>query len=124
MMICLNAIDDAGGIGTSQWKSFLRILAPFAPHLAEELWEQAGETSSVHLAPWPEFDPSLLVRNTVIIGVQVSGKTRGEIEIAPDATEKEAVKAALALPKVVSAFPTGKPGKVIYRQGRILNLLP
>lgn len=124
MMICLNAIDDAGSIGKEQWKLFLKLLAPFAPHLAEELWEQTGEKGSIHLSTWPGYDESLLVRDTVVIGVQVSGKTREEVEIAPDATEAEAVEAALALPKIAAAFSGGKPGKVIYKPGKILNLLP
>jgi len=123
MMICLNAMEDAGSVGKDQWSLFLKVLAPFAPHIAEELWEKMGNTSSIHLSEWPAADPSFLALDTVTIGVQVAGKLRGKIEISPNASEKEAVSAALAIPAVARALGGPKPKKVIYRQGRILNLL-
>jgi len=124
MMICLNAIEDVGSVGKEQWSLLLQVLAPFAPHIAEELWEEIGNKDSIHLSEWPIADASFLTLDTVVIGVQVAGKLRGEIEIASAASEKEAVSAALAIPKVLEALGGSKPGRVVYRAGRILNLLP
>ncbi|MES2225251.1 MAG: class I tRNA ligase family protein [Patescibacteria group bacterium] len=124
MMILLNDMEAAGKMGNDQWKAFLRLLAPFAPHLCEELWQLAGGTGSIHLATWPEANPALLVEDTVVIGVQVAGKRRGEITISPSASEEEAVQAALLDPGVAKALGGAKPGQIVYREGRILNLIP
>src|SRR5690606_37933612 len=72
---------------TSAVDDFLLLLAPIAPHIAEELWQRSGHTESVHLQPWPEFDPAALVANTVTMAVQVNGKVRGQIEVPSDADE-------------------------------------
>ncbi|MEA2701492.1 MAG: leucyl-tRNA synthetase [Candidatus Parcubacteria bacterium] len=124
LMILLNAFEDEESPSKESFNDLLVLLAPFAPHLAEHLYETLGGEGSIHQQSWPEFDPSLLVKETVVIGVQVAGKTRGSIEIAPEASQEEAVAAAMELPKVAGAFPGGKPGKVIYKPGRILNLVP
>ncbi|HEY0010360.1 MAG TPA: class I tRNA ligase family protein [Candidatus Paceibacterota bacterium] len=124
MMIFLNALEAERAIGREQWSSFLRILAPFAPHITEELWERLGEAGSIHKASWPSFDARHLESDTVTIGVQIAGKTRGEITISHNASEAEAVAAALLVSKVRELFPGGQPSRVIYRPGRILNLIP
>lgn len=124
LMVLMNSLESQPAVSRKGYTDLLTLLAPFAPHLAEHLFEQSGGEGSIHQRPWPKFDPALLVQETVIIGVQIAGKTRGEIEIAPDASEEEAVEAALAQPKVAAAFPEGKPGRVIYKPGKILNLLP
>ena len=72
------------------------MLAPFAPHLAEHLWEKPGREGSVHQQPWPTYDPALLSSTEVTVAVQVSGKRRGEITLAPDASEAEALEAEMA----------------------------
>ena len=76
MMVFLNAAEEAGAIGKEQWSMLLRILAPLAPHVTEELWEKAEGVGSIHLAPWPQFDESLLAANKHEITVQVNGKRR------------------------------------------------
>jgi leucyl-tRNA synthetase len=125
LMVLMNAFEKEEMLAPESFRSLLILFAPFAPHLAEHLYETVlnGE-GSVHQRPWPVFDPALLVEDTVTIGVQVAGKTREEITISPHASEEEAVAAALALPKVVQALPGGSPSRVIYRQGKILNLIP
>ena len=99
LMIFLNAVEKEGGIGKGQWNTFLRLLAPFAPHMSEELWRKAGNKKSVHLEKWPAYDASLLQEDTVTIAVQVDGKTRGEVSV-PTGSDKEtherAAKAAVA----------------------------
>jgi leucyl-tRNA synthetase len=124
-MVLMNTLEDEGAIAPASFQSLLTLLAPFAPHLAEHLYETVlqGE-GSIHQLPWLEYDSALLVEDTVTIGVQVAGKTRGEITISPEASEEEAVKAALALPKVAASLTVELPSRVIYRPGKILNLIP
>jgi leucyl-tRNA synthetase len=123
MMILLNAIEKEGVLGKEQWSIFLRILAPFAPHITEELWELAGNTSSIHLAEWPVYDESLLARNEVSITVQVNGKRRGVIMLSPEAPEEEALSAARALPTIVKIVGESELKRVVYVPGKILNLV-
>jgi leucyl-tRNA synthetase len=101
-----------------------QILAPFAPHIAEELWLRGlGHSEGISYVPWPEADPKYLEAETIRMGVQILGKTRGEVEIKPDADEAEAVKAALN-EESIRRYTEGKSiVRVIYRPGRILNLI-
>jgi len=100
----------------------ITLVAPFAPHIAEELWEQTGGTGSVFDSAWPSFDPSLAKQDTIELVVQVNGKVRGRIHVAPDIEESAAVAAALADPGV-SKFATGDLRKVIFVPGRLLNIV-
>lgn len=67
----------------------MKILAPFAPHIAEEIWESLGNKSSIHLEKWPEYDVKLAKDDTYVIAVQVNGKVRAEIEIGDGASEED-----------------------------------
>jgi leucyl-tRNA synthetase len=98
-------------------------LSPFAPHLAEELWELLGHAPSVANAPWPQFDPALCVDDVLEIAVQVNGKVRGRAALPRDADEAAARAAALADPNV-SKFLDGKQlKKLVYVPGKILNFI-
>lgn len=94
MMILLNAAEKIGAIGKSQWLIFLRLLAPFAPHLAEELWRSAGNALSVHLENWPDYDESKLQEDMVTIAVQIDGKTRSQVSVPSDASKADVESAA------------------------------
>ena len=100
----------------------ITLVTPFAPHIAEELWEQTGGTGSVFDSAWPSFDPALAKEDTIELVVQVNGKVRGRIHVAPDITEAAAVVAALAEP-AVSKFVGGTPKKVVFVPGRLLNIV-
>lgn len=102
---------------------FTQMLAPFAPHISEELWEQLGNDDSVHMSQWPAYDESYLVTDTVTVAVQVNGKVRGEITVAPDADEATVVAAAHASEKIESHLAEKQLIKTIYVPGRILNLV-
>ncbi|HUD02598.1 MAG TPA: class I tRNA ligase family protein [Candidatus Paceibacterota bacterium] len=123
MMICLNAFEKEGRVGRMQWEKFLQILAPFAPHIADELWEDLGHTESIHVSVWPLADVSKLVSATATIAVQINGKVRGRVEIATNASETEALAAARANPAVALWLAKGKELKALYVPGRIISFV-
>jgi leucyl-tRNA synthetase len=98
------------------------LVSPFAPHIAEELWEQTGGTGSVFDSAWPQFDPSLAAEDSIELVVQVNGRVRSRITVDRDITEEAAVVAALADP-VVAKFVAGVPKKIIFVPGRLLNIV-
>jgi leucyl-tRNA synthetase len=100
----------------------VQLISPFAPHVAEELWERLGGKGSIFDAGWPEFDPALAAEELVTIAVQVKGKLRGTIRVAPDIGQDGAMAVALADP-AIAKFVVGPPTKVIYVPGRLLNLV-
>jgi leucyl-tRNA synthetase len=121
MMIFLNAAEKAKAIGREQWGIFLRLLAPFAPHIAEELWHAAGREGSVHTAAWPEADPSKLAATTATIAVQVNGKVRGTITVNLNASESEVLAAARIQ---AGKWLEGKTEqKALYIPGKIVTLV-
>ncbi|MEO6991799.1 MAG: leucine--tRNA ligase [Candidatus Baltobacteraceae bacterium] len=99
------------------------VLAPFAPHLAEELWERYGYDESVHLQPWLEADPAALAVATVVLVVQVNGKIRARIQAAPGLDEAAALELARAHPSVVAQLDGATPRKAIYIPDKLLNLV-
>jgi len=98
------------------------LVSPFAPHIAEELWEQTGGTGSVFDSAWPSFDPRLALDDSIELVIQVNGKVRGKITVVRDISEQDALVAALADP-TVSRFTAGDPRKVIFVPGRLLNIV-
>ncbi len=100
----------------------VQLVSPFAPHVAEELWEQLGHTESVFDAGWPAFDPAMLTEDTATIAVQVNGKMRGTVQIASDGGQDVAMAAAMA-DAAIAKFVTGSPKKVIFVPGRLLNIV-
>jgi leucyl-tRNA synthetase len=104
-------------------RDFLKLLQPFAPHLAEELHAKLSGASTLAYEPWPKFDPSLLVEDTIEIPVQVNGKLRDKIVLPAAATQAEIESAALASDKV-KAFIEGKTvRKVIVIPKRLVNIV-
>jgi leucyl-tRNA synthetase len=104
-------------------KALVLLLSPYAPHIAEELWQRLGGATSLAYEPWPAFDEALCRDEIVEIAVQVNGKVRGRIEIAPDAGEDEARRAAEAEASV-QTFLAGKTvKKFLYVPGKIVNIV-
>ncbi len=99
------------------------LLSPFAPHLAEELWERLGHGESLATAPWPEAEDRWLASDTVEVAVQVNGKTRGAVSVPKDADAAAAVAAAREIPAVARQLEGKAIRKEIYVPGRILNLI-
>jgi len=103
-------------------RPLVQLVSPFAPHIAEELWERFGASASVFDSGWPTFDPSLAAEELATIAVQVNGKLRGTIRVAQGTGQDAAVAAALA-DAGIAKFVPGVPKKVIYVPGRLLNLV-
>jgi len=100
----------------------VQLIAPFAPHVAEELWEQLGHTESVFDSGWPGYDPALAAEETIELAVQVNGKLRGTLQVPPSIAQEAALALALAEPGVAK-FVSGTPRKVIFVPGRLLNIV-
>ncbi|WIA22710.1 hypothetical protein OEZ85_001117 [Tetradesmus obliquus] len=123
MMEFVNGVYKWDNRPRAALEPFVLLLAPYAPHIAEELWSRLGHSGSLAYEPWPEADESLLVVDTVNLPVQVNGKMRGTVEIGVAAEQAAAVEAALGL-NTVKKFTEGKEiKKVIYVPGKILNLI-
>ena len=122
MMILANQLQKVERFSAETIKTLLQLLAPFAPHLAEELWQAMGGTRSVVNQPWPIARKELLISDEITIVFQVNGKLRGEAKFAKDATKDEIISTAKEHEKVL-AFTTGKEiVKEIYVPGKLVNL--
>lgn len=113
-----NYMTNAKGVDLSVWKRFLIIVAPFAPFVTEELWSQMGE-GSVHMQPWPEFDPEVIKSDTLEIPYQINGKTRGKVETSVEAEEQVVVDLVCKQQKIDRSAVK----KVVYVKGKIINLV-
>ena len=109
-----------GGIDKETLKTFVVLLAPFAPHIGEELWQQLGGTDSVFHANWPECDQEAMKEDEVEIAVQINGKTRAVVRVSAEASKEEAVAAGK---EAVADKLTGNVVKEIYVPKKIVNLV-
>ena len=106
-----------------QAEVFTLMLAPFAPHIAEELWQRLGQAKTLAWEPWPNVNPAMLKDDTVELPVQVNGKLRGKVVLPVGAPAAEAERLALADEKVV-AFLEGKaPKKIIVVPGKMVSIV-
>jgi len=123
MMSFVNLVEREGGkLNQKQMSVFVRLLAPFAPHLAEEIWERLGGQFSVHQQAWPEYDPKLISDKKITIVVQVNGKVRDRFEINKEMSGDEIEKMALKSDKVIN-YVGGRKYRVVFVPGKILNLV-
>ncbi len=122
--VATRAFTQMGTRSRQALEPFTQLLAPFAPHIAEEIWcEALGHKDGISFAPWPEADEKLAQDRLIRMGVQIMGKTRGEIELEPDAEESIAVALATEEPSVKRHLAGKTIVRVIYKPGRILNLV-
>jgi leucyl-tRNA synthetase len=123
MMIFANALQKAPQVRRATMLAFLQLLAPFAPHLAEELWARLGEAPSVQRAPWPQFDPSKLTVTEVKLVFQVNGKHRGD-QLVPVGLAQDAALALAQASSKIAPYLQGKQiARIIYVPDKILNLV-
>lgn len=104
-------------------ENLLVVLAPFAPHLTEELWSQLGYDTTIHIDTWPNWDEKFLQTDTATIILQVNGKLRGKIDVAADSSADEVKALALANENVLKFTEGKEPAKVIYVPGRLVNIV-
>jgi len=131
MMECVNELYKIkakdGYDAREDWQfalaSLTQLLAPFAPHIAEELWQSLGGQGSVHVANWPAHDEQYLVADAMTLAVQINGKVRAEITVATDAGEDDIKKAALAHERVQGLLGGSEPKRIIYVPGRLVNIV-
>ncbi len=123
MMILTNDIYKADVRPRAMLRTLSQLMAPFAPHIAEEIWNRLGGEGLVSLAPWPSYDEALTIDDTIEMGVQVNGKARGSIRVSATTTEEEAIKLAKSINTVANAIGSMALTKVIYKPGKILNLI-
>ena len=123
LMILVNDMEKAVAISRAHYEALLKLLAPFAPHITEELWQAIGNTSSVHLASWPAYDPAKTIASEMTIAIQVNGKVRDTITVVADATDEAVKEMALARPAVIKWIEGKEVKKVIMIKGKLLSIV-
>ncbi|MDE0152153.1 MAG: leucine--tRNA ligase [Bdellovibrionales bacterium] len=123
MMILVNEMYLKKSRNHKILKTLVQLLQPFAPHISEEIWSRFGEKTLVSLAPWPVFDPQMVQKNIVTMGVQINGKVRSTIDISQTADEQEALALAKKSEKIEKILKSSQIKQVIYKPGRILNIV-
>jgi leucyl-tRNA synthetase len=119
----LTADAAAGGVRRVDAETLLQLLAPFAPHITEELWERSGHTGSIHLSSWPVHDPALAAAVQVTVAVQVNGKRRAELTVPAGTGAPELERLALELPRIREIVAGTAPRKVVAVPDRIVNIV-
>lgn len=123
LMIFVNYLTEQASLNKDTFEKLITLISPFAPHLAEELWEQIWNKYSVFTTTvWPSYDSKYLVEDTIKIWVQINGKIRWDIEINKNTTQEEAMQIVKSDPKL-SAHLINEPKKIIYIPGKIMNII-
>lgn len=123
LMIYSNALEKHGKIMQEEYKILLKLLAPFAPHMTEELWSQLGHTSSIHIESWPTYDPSKLLKDEIILAIQINGKVRASLTARRGQNEEEIKTTTLSMPEVKKWLNGKEPKKVIVVPNRIISIV-
>jgi leucyl-tRNA synthetase len=132
LMECVNELykiksEHNFSLAHDAWRDSLialtQLMAPFAPHIAEELWEELGQSGSVHVSKWPAWDEALVSEDTATIAIQVNGKVRAEIMVAADADEDAVMAAAKENDKIATLLEGKHIKKTVYVAGRLLSLV-
>ena len=123
MMICANALQKAPIVSRASALTLLQLLAPFSPHIAEELWARLGASGSIMAAPWPQFDAAKLATTEVKLVFQVNGKHRGDQLVPVGLAQDAAVHLAQANAGVAPHLAGKNVKRIVYVPGRILNIV-
>jgi len=123
MMIFTNHLSKQTVRPKSVVEKFVLILAPFAPHIAEELWEKLGHTDSLAYEPWPKYDRELIKEKEVELAIQVNGKIRDRIVVSAETDEEQIKQLALGSKKVIAAMAGKKARKIIVVKPRIVSII-
>ncbi len=123
MMALINEIYEVGSLTSDELKTLVRLICPFAPHLAEEMWEMLGGEGLCSLAAWPEWDESKTVDSTVEVAVQINGKVRGTVALPLNCPKDEAISLAKADPRIAAAIEGKTVVKEISVPNKIINIV-
>jgi len=123
LMVFANHLQSLDKVPLEAAEKLSLMVSPFAPHLGEETWSMLGNTDSLAYHPWVEYDEELCIDDTIEMGVQVNGKSRGSITIPKDADQETAMTAANEVEKVTKQLENKEIKKIIYVPGRILNII-
>ncbi len=123
LMILLNHLEKIAAVPQETYEKFLLLLAPFAPHITEELWSLQGYDESIHLQPWPAYDAKTAAPKKVKIVVQINGRVRGTIVLPPDSDEEAVKIAAEKDPAVAKNLAQMSIQKIIFVKGRLINFV-
>lgn len=123
LMICASRMEEEAWLPRTLYANFLILLAPFAPHIAEELWHALGQKRSIFLARWPRYDAELARSETTRLTVQVNGKVRAVLVVPLGSSEKSVQRLALQDPNVKAHLKSQSVRKVIYIPDKVLNLV-
>lgn len=123
MMIFVNEAHKADALPLEYMEGFVKLVAPIAPHIAEELWTKLGHVGTISYQPWPTYDESKLVETTVEIVVQINGKVRQHLEVAKDAGKEDLEKVALADERIQAELADKNIVRVIAVPGRLVNIV-
>lgn len=116
-------LNENKEMSKKNWETFLTLLAPFAPHITEELWEQMGNTESIHKQAWPKFDESMVIEESVTVVVQILGKMRASLQVPAGASEDVVKELALADPNVQKHMEGKSVVKTIFVPNRLINFV-
>ena len=123
LMSLLNDIQATGSVNNAEFKTYLILLNPFAPHITEELWQGAGFDGMLNEAEWPDFDESKCAESTVEIAVQVNGKIKARINVPADISATDAISAAKAEDAVAAATDGKTIVKELYVPKKLVNIV-
>ena len=121
-MILVNAMEKQENISAADYSKFLILLAPFAPHIAEELYSQSSK-KSIFTEPWPEYDKNLIKEETIELVVQINGRVRARLSAPADISEAEAKKIVMSDITIIKWLDGQEPKKVIFVKGRLVNIV-
>jgi len=122
LMIYVNALDKKDKISQEEFKTLILLLAPFAPHITEELWSLLGHKDSIHIQNWPTYDSKKLIKDEITLAIQINGKIRASLSISRNQSEVDLKKRVLMLPEVNKWLNGKEPKKIIVVPGKIISI--
>jgi leucyl-tRNA synthetase len=123
LMIYTNELEKQEQASQEEYEMLLKLLAPFAPHMAEELWHELGHSTSIHTEPWPQYDEKRLVLDEAMVVVQVDGKVRGKFTVASSLTQAQVIAEARSLPEIAKWIGDKEPVKTFFVPGKLVNFV-
>jgi leucyl-tRNA synthetase len=123
LMICANELEKEEKIEKEIFENFLKLLAPFAPHICEEIWQFLGHKKSIFLVPWPKWDEKLAKEEMITLIIQVNGKVRDKVEVEVDISEERAKELAISRERVKKWIKEKEIKKIIFVPGKLINLV-